>query len=229
MDLNSQQFSAYDERPDPKKPGQQGVLFRKVAPAMDQRRREHLAPERSLADFSRRSWSSKDPVAAYNDPENWRDERLAKGRATGLVDVNALVHGTAARLKPGSLIKPGKPSNWVGRTADVNSEYAFATPNLHDAFRYAHKAKESGNRNSGRPGVYRVQPTGPVQIDPEDEDARAGYSEGADAFQSKHPFKVLSKVQFSDAQEAWREHNEDDMGMEPGSYEYAPKQRQDYW
>lgn len=31
---NTEQLSEYDERPDPKTPGKQGVLFRRVAPAM---------------------------------------------------------------------------------------------------------------------------------------------------------------------------------------------------
>lgn len=231
-------LSAYDERPDPKGPGQQGVLFRKVAPAMDQRVREHLAPEHPMGYWTGR-FNAGRQYDRYNDESNWKDTRLLKGRATGMVP-SELYHGTSARLKPGSQIEPGRPSNFPpgsehGSTMDTNAEHVFATQNLHDAYRFARVAQE---RNGGRAAVYKVQPTSSVQTDAEDADTRGGYNTDPEtgqsyaelgAFQSKKPLRVLNKVQFSKAKEAYRSQMEDEMGEEPGKYEFAektPAQRQ---
>lgn len=242
MTLNAQQFSAYDERPDPKKPGQQGVLFRKVAPAQDQRTRQHLAPEATLGQMAQ-SYSAKqrgaNPVDLYNEESNWKDVRQLKGRATGMVPPGGvLTHGTAARLKPGSMIKPGQAPNFgtpgarlndYGTTADVHRENAFAGTDLAGAHRFARIAQEMRNQRTGRTdaraNVYNVQPVGPIQTDPEDSDAREGYADPDEphAFQSKQGFKVLNKVQFGEHQEAYRELHEEEYGDEPGAYPWAPK------
>jgi hypothetical protein len=70
-----------------------------------------------------------------------------------------------------------------------------------------------------------------MQADSEDTDYSAGYSDTGvpelGAYQSKKPLRVLNEVQFSDAKEAWRGYNEDELGEEPGSYDYAEKPRND--
>jgi len=221
-------FSAYDERPDPKGPGQQGVLFRKVAPAQNQDKRQHLVPEEQ----------SQYAKSKHIQPE-LKDERLLKGRATGMVP-EELYHGTSARLKPGSLITPGRPGNYPGqstggaaahgKTMDENHEHVFAATELHHAYSAAKVAQENKVNNgstSARPHVYRVQPTGPVQIDAEDADTRAGYSDSAEAFQSKKPLRVMNEVQFADAKESYRSEMEDEQGYDPGAYPFAPKVKQE--
>lgn len=215
--LSDDQFSEYDERPDPKGPGQQGVLFRKEAPARgtpDQRRGIHVD-----------RWGEE------------RDERIMKGRATGFVP-RELYHGTSSRFKPDSKVQPGKPANFegynsgYGKTQDVNHEHVFATPNLHDAYRYAMVSQDMQSKNRGverRPHVYRVQPTGPVQLDPED---RENVYEGnpPEAFQSKHPFRVLNPIQLSQARDEYQYYMEDELGERPGNYQFAPKPRmEDYY
>lgn len=213
--LSSDQFSAYDERPDPKKPGQQGVLFRKEAPARgtpDERR-----------GISENEWGDR------------TDARRERGRATGeMPNDGILYHGTSSRLKPGSLITPGHEANFEGaefgpyqhgKTHDVNHEHVFATPHLHDAYRYAKVSQEvqSATRGSRRRAfVYEVQPTGPVQIDHEDEDARTGNAE-AQAFQTKHPYRVVGVHPMASAQSAYVWQMEDEYGMERGEYPYSPK------
>jgi hypothetical protein len=129
------------------------------------------------------------------------DARRERGRATGTVpDGGVLYRGTSSRLRPGSVIMPGHQPNFQaydngyghGKTHDVNHEHVFARPNLHEAYRYAKVSQEvqSSDRGSRRRAfVYEVRPTGPVQIDREDDDARAGYNE-PEAFQSKVPMRA---------------------------------------
>ena len=206
----------YDERPDPRRPGQQGVLFRNVAPAMDQSKRQHQVH----GDFGK-------------DYPDTLDERVLKGRATGSVPP-VLYHGTAARMRPGNLIQPGKPANFEGyatntghgMTQDIHHTHVFATRNLHDAYRFAMVAQE--HHPGSQAAVYEVQPTGPVQTDPEDVDARTGYG-GAESFQSKHPLRVLNKIQFSQARDAYKDYMENELGALPGDYEFAPKPRNDWY
>lgn len=218
--LSGSQFSEYDERPDPKGPGQQGVLFRKEAPA------------RGTSDQRRGIYTDK-----WGDQ---KDHRLERGRATGMLPGDGvLYHGTSSRLKPGSLITPGKSANFEpyengfgnGNTLDVNHEHVFATPHLHDAYRYAKVSQEvqSSQRGTRRGAhVYEVQPTGPVQTDAEDSDSRHSYSDQAESFQSKTPYRVLRALPIAHAQEEYRAYHEDELGSEPGAYPYAPKPPMNY-
>jgi hypothetical protein len=210
------QFSAYDERPDPKGPGQQGVLFRKVAPAQSNAVR----------------YGEQPPVNKWSPTT---DRATRAGAVHGIP--SELFHGTAARLQPGSLIQPGKPANFDGensnghgKTDDVNHERVYATANMHDAYRFSRIAQETRRNNgstSARAHVYRVEPAGPMQADSEDDDYSAGYNDTGvpdlGAYQSKQPLRVLNEVQFSEAKEAHRAYNEDELGEEPGSYEFAEK------
>lgn len=238
---------------------QQGTLFRREAPARINRRteQEHLGPDPE--DLNRHRNSFNRNPAQYEQrygrfsPENvaqWDGEvdlRQLKGRVTGNTNFDLghdLFHGTAARLKPGSLISPGRNpnfgtngQNWGnGQSLDTKRENVFATPSMANAFNYAQNAREMretrGNvtKGNGRAYVYRVQPTGPVSFDKEDVDARHGYNDPGDEttqFQSRHPLRVLHPVQFHEAQEAYRSYMEDDLGNEPGQYKYAPRVRQE--
>lgn len=231
---------------------QQGTLFRREAPARINRRaeQEHLGPDPDETVYRR----DKDTGKPLHPQEEY-DLRKLKGRATGLVPEGGyLYHGTAARFTPGkSQVKPGQTPNFAiegqnwgnGNSKDVNREHAFGTTSLANAYHYAKNAqdmRENGpyanvSRGNARANIYQIRPTGPVSIDPEDDDARHGYKDYDDSdagegiqFQSKHPFHVMNKVQFADAQEAYRGYMEDELGHEPGQYKYAPRvSQQELW
>lgn len=214
---------------------QQGTLFRREAPARANkvREQEHLVPYDENTVVKGDSFLKPvEKIAKYNwvidryEPVNREDvdmldARRLNGRVTGTHGVDlgtGLYHGTAARLKPGSLINPGHAQNFApGMSADTKRENVFATNTLVNAYHYAKTAKEvrenrgSAAKGSVRAHVYRVQPTGPVSYDREDEDARTGYSEpGTDEpelqFQSRHPLRVLHEVQFGAARKAYQDY-----------------------
>jgi Rifampin ADP-ribosyl transferase len=232
---------------------QQGTLFRREAPARANlhAERDHLGPtpEDQARYIRHRDFGAynKPPDPNTPKPEEY-DLRQLKGRVPPEFKPQieeGLYHGTAARLQPGSMLRPGqKPNfgaigdNWGnGQSADTKRENVFATADMANAFRYSQNAREmreSGPhanvaKGNARAHVYQVQPTGPVSFDKEDTDARMGYKDPSDSdvqFQSKSPLRVLHPVQFSDAQEAYRSRMEDDYGEEPGNYQYAPRVRQ---
>lgn len=110
-----------------------------------------------------------------------------------------LYHGTASRMRPGSQITPGRPTNYPGVTLDTGAEHVFATDDITEAWGHAQNA--SAIRNEGKtvyrrgmspdetgedpeylprpvyrpsaPRVYPVSPTGPMQVD--QEQTQAGY------------------------------------------------------
>lgn len=67
-------------------------------------------------------------------------------------------HGTRANLKPGDLIEPGYNSNYGKRK---KSSYVYLTATLDAAVWGAELALGEG---PGR--IYRVEPTGPIEDDP---------------------------------------------------------------
>lgn len=80
-------------------------------------------------------------------------------RVTGEVTEWPLYHGTRADLKPGDLIKPGHTPNYgnKGRT----TTYVYLTRTLDAATWGAELAA-----GEGRGRIYTVEPTGPVEDDP---------------------------------------------------------------
>lgn len=142
-----------------------------------------------------------------------------------------LYHGTASRMRPGTMITPGRPSNYEDVTADTDAEHVFATNDLTTAWHHAQNA--SSIRNAGKvvyrrgmspddfgenpenvprpiyrpsaPRVYPVTPTGDVHVDQEALDAGQtapdpDAEDPADAFQSRHPFRVTGRDIGSEAQ-----------------------------
>lgn len=104
-------------------------------------------------------------------------------------------HGTAADLRPGSLIHPaakiGRPVNFPGYES---KDHAYATPSQSHAGEYAQLAldwaynRRQGHGKSRR--VYEVQPTGPIEADPDDTTT--------DAYRSTSPWKVTRRVPVSE-------------------------------
>lgn len=86
--------------------------------------------------------------------------------------------------------------------------YAYATTKPEDAWHYAERAAEA---HGGRPRVYEVHPTGPVEKDPA-EDAH-GNSRGnfENDHRSKHPFDVIGEEEPPDhIQRNWYDHEDED-------------------
>jgi rifampin ADP-ribosylating transferase len=80
-------------------------------------------------------------------------------RVMGEVTEWSLYHGTRADLKPGDLIEPGYSSNYGQRT---KASYVYLARTLDAATWGAELAAGAG---LGR--IYRVQPTGPIEDDPD--------------------------------------------------------------
>lgn len=79
------------------------------------------------------------------------------GRSRRAVSSSQLYHGTRADLKPGDLIKPTRP-----REGDGMPPRVYLTPDLDAAIWGAELAAGEG---PGR--VYLVEPTGPIEEDPD--------------------------------------------------------------
>ena len=73
-------------------------------------------------------------------------------------DFGAFYHGTKADLKPGDLLEPGYRSNFGEQRA---ANYVYLTATLDAATWGAELAVGEG---PGR--IYRVEPTGPIEDDP---------------------------------------------------------------
>lgn len=199
MDLSSQ-FSAYDERPDQKKPGQQGVLFRKVAPARN------------------------DEPGSQLQGARYQEKSPNTGNATGYLGYGQdLYHGTSSTKKPGERITPGRASNWMttmGRmTRDTKSQRVYATNDLEQAY---HFAMRSARQRGGRPQVYTVKPTGPMQVDEENrppegwnpnisDDQFGGWDAEDDYepknFQSYKPLRITGRVPIREARDEYETNN----------------------
>lgn len=80
------------------------------------------------------------------------------------VGVQRYLHGTKADLKPGDLIGAGRTSNYGQRR---NAAFVYLTATLDAATWGAELAKGDG---SGR--IYIVEPTGPIEDDPNLTDKR---------------------------------------------------------
>lgn len=94
----------------------------------------------------------------------------------------ALYHGTNAVLQPGDMVTTGHPPTWGAGRADRSEHvYAATTPEI---------AGDYGNH------TYRVEPTGPIHMDPELIDSWGGVPENPARrthWRSRAPMKVLGK------------------------------------
>lgn len=198
---NKKRLTGYDERPDPGRPGQQGVLFRRTAPAQDQDKRNHIGYK---------------PVSQYSENYEWAepgkgkyagkrvlpyDTRMMKGRVTGYLNPEDLMHGSNHEIEPGDSIRPGEHEandmlgHGEGLTENGRRLHAYATPSRMIAEEYG--------RN-----VYDVRPTGPVHLDPEymnqndpmeiEDQLQMGEFP---AVRSKYPFRVLQQHQFGSGED----------------------------
>lgn len=71
-------------------------------------------------------------------------------------------HGTRAALSPGDLIAPGYNSNYGSRN---QAKYAYLTATL-DAATWGAELAIDNSAGEGRGRIYIVEPTGPIEDDP---------------------------------------------------------------
>jgi hypothetical protein len=105
---------------------------------------------------------------------------------TGVPDAGPFFHGTKADLSPGDLLRPGRGSNF-GLGAAANFVYLTAT--LDAATWGAELARGDG---PGR--VYRVEPTGPVEDDPNLTDQKYP-GNPTRSYRTRDPLRVVGEVE----------------------------------
>jgi rifampin ADP-ribosylating transferase len=94
-------------------------------------------------------------------------------------------HGTKANLKIGDLIEVGFNSNFGQRK---KAKYIFLTATLDAAIWGAELSV-----GEGRERIYLVEPTGPIEDDPDLTD-RKFPGNPTKSYRSTHPFKVVGEV-----------------------------------
>lgn len=101
-------------------------------------------------------------------------------------------HGTKASLKMGDLIEIGLNSNYGQKN---KAKYIYLTATLDAAIWGAELAL-----GKGRERIYLVEPTGPIENDPNLTDKKFPGNPTM-SYRSKHPFKVVGEVK------VWQSHN----------------------
>lgn len=107
--------------------------------------------------------------------EEWTDSDGAPGH----------LHGTKADLKPGDLITPGRPSNYGERR---DAAFVYLTGTLDAATWGAELAVGDGK---GR--IYIVEPTGPIEDDPNLTDKRFP-GNPTRSYRTRDPLRVIGEI-----------------------------------
>jgi hypothetical protein len=94
-------------------------------------------------------------------------------------------HGTRADLKPGDLVEPGRTSNYGKRKKNA---YVYLTATLDAAIWGAELAV-----GDGRGRIYIVEPTGPIEDDPNLTDKRFP-GNPTKSYRSREPLRVTGEV-----------------------------------
>ncbi len=105
-------------------------------------------------------------------------------------------HGTKANLKQGDLIEVGFHSNYGQRN---KAKYIYLTATLNAAIWGAELAF-----GEGRERIYIVEPTGPIEDDPNLTDKKFP-GNPTKSYRSQYPFKVIGEVT------EWEEHSPEQL------------------
>ncbi len=108
-----------------------------------------------------------------------------EGTPSGASDPGPFYHGTRADLKPGDMLEPGRRSNY-GKGKKAN--YVYLTATLDAATWGAELALGDG---PGR--IYRVEPTGPIEDDPNLTDKKFP-GNPTRSYRTQHPLRVVGEV-----------------------------------
>ncbi|MET1155392.1 NAD(+)--rifampin ADP-ribosyltransferase [Arthrobacter sp.] len=100
-------------------------------------------------------------------------------------DPGPFYHGTKADLAPGDLLEPGYSSNYGGRT---KANFVYLTATL-DAATWG--AELGVGEGPGR--IYRVEPTGPIEDDPNLTDQRFP-GNPTRTYRTKEPLRIIDEV-----------------------------------
>ncbi|HWS57321.1 MAG TPA: NAD(+)--rifampin ADP-ribosyltransferase [Actinotalea sp.] len=100
-------------------------------------------------------------------------------------DPGPFFHGTKAHLEPGDLLEPGRTPNFGERRA---AHHVYLTATLDAATWGAELAVGEG---PGR--IYRVEPTGPIEDDPNLTDRRFP-GNPTRSYRTRQPLRVLDEV-----------------------------------
>lgn len=135
-----------------------------------------------------------DPCRECHGQGNIDTQPCSACQGTG---VERFYHGTKAVLKPGDLIEPGRLANFgeQGRTAN----YVYMTGTLDAATWGAELAL-----GEGRGRIYVVEPTGPIEDDPNLTDKRYP-GNPTKSYRSRQPLRVIGEVT------DWRGHSEEEL------------------
>ncbi|RRN77432.1 NAD(+)--rifampin ADP-ribosyltransferase [Pseudoxanthomonas sp. SGD-10] len=126
--------------------------------------------------------------------ENINPEKTNQSAATPFAQT--YFHGTKADLKPGDLITTGFGSNYAQH---IKAKYIFLSATLDAAIWGAELAF-----GEGRERIYLVEPTGPIENDPDLTD-RKFPGNPTMSYRSVHPFRVVGEVT------VWQSHPEEQV------------------
>lgn len=101
------------------------------------------------------------------------------------IDSETFYHGTKADLKHGDLIEPGFNSNYGQRN---KAKYIYLTATLDAAVWGAELAA-----GEGRERIYIVEPTGPIEDDPNLTDKKFP-GNPTKSYRSLYPFRVIGEI-----------------------------------
>lgn len=100
-------------------------------------------------------------------------------------DPGPFYHGTKAELKPGDVLEPGYPSNFGQRR---RANYVYFTATLDAATWGAELAVGEGSSR-----IYRVEPTGPIEDDPNLTDKKFP-GNPTRSYRSQQPLRVMGET-----------------------------------
>lgn len=104
---------------------------------------------------------------------------------SGVLDTGPFFHGTKAHLEAGDLLEPGRASNFGGRK---QASFVYLTATL-DAATWG--AELAAGEGPGR--IYRVEPTGPFEDDPNLTDTRFP-GNPTRSYRTRMPLRVVGEV-----------------------------------
>ncbi len=100
-------------------------------------------------------------------------------------DAGPFFHGTKAVLEPGDLLEPGYSSNYGERR---NASFVYLTATMDAAVWGAELAV-----GEGRGRIYRVEPTGPIENDPNLTDQKFP-GNPTRSYRTRSPLRVVDEV-----------------------------------
>jgi hypothetical protein len=134
------------------------------------------------------------PCTVCHGTGNINEQACAPCHGTG---VGLFFHGTKAALRPGDLIAPGHPVNFGNK--DRTTAFVYFTGTLDAAVWGAELAHGEG---PGR--IYIVEPTGPIEDDPNLTDQRYP-GNPTKSYRSREPLRVTGEIK------EWQGHSPDQL------------------